>query len=122
MNHLGSATFSHLVGWGHLTLLCLFAAVGCAQTGETIDMTSVDPLQDQMTIAGYYRGQAMDLREKSASLAESTVRYERLFGPQSDWVMGTKQLSQYYAIAAQDLERRAEAHSEIARTGRQPRR
>jgi hypothetical protein len=85
-------------------------------------MTSVDPLQDQMTIAGYYRGQAMDLREKSASLAESTVRYERLFGPQSDWVIGAKQLSQYYAIAAQDLERRAEAHAEIARTGRQPRR
>ena len=122
MKDLWRATFSHHVGWGVLILLCLFAAVGCARTVETIDMTSVDPLQDQMAIAGYYRGQAMDLREKSASLAESAVRYQQLFGPHSDWVSGAKQLAQYYAVAAQDLERRAEIHAEVARTGRQPRR
>mgnify|MGYP001562071927 CR=1 FL=1 len=122
MIDLWRATFSHHVGWGVLILLCLFAAVGCTQTVETIDMTSVDPLQDQMAIAGYYRGQAMDLREKSASLAESAVRYQHLFGPHSDWVSGAKQLAQYYAVAAQDLERRAETHAEVARTGRQQRR
>lgn len=72
-----------------------------------------------MAIVGYYRGQAMDLREKASSLAESAVRYERLFDPQSDWVSGARQLSQYYAAAAQDLERLAEAHAEVARTGRQ---
>jgi hypothetical protein len=84
-------------------------------------MTSFDPSQDQMAIVGYYRGQAMDLREKAASLAESVVRYEHLFGPQSDWVSGARQLSQYYAAAAQDLERAAEGHAEVARTGRQRR-
>ena len=82
-------------------------------------MTSFDPSQDQVAIAGYYRDQAMDLQEKAAELAESAVRYERLFGPQSDWVSGARQLSQYYAIAAQDLERLAEAHAEVARTGPQ---
>ena len=72
-----------------------------------------------MAIADYYRAEAVALKEKAAALAESVVRYEHLFGPQSDWVSGAKQLSQYYAEAAEELERRAEAHAEVARTGRQ---
>jgi hypothetical protein len=120
MNKLWRATLSHHVGWGALIVLCSLIVAGCAQP-EVIDMTSFDPSQDQTAIVGYYRGQAMDLREKAAALAESVVRYERLFGPQSDWVSGAQQLSQYYAAAAQDLERQAEAHAEVARTGRQRR-
>lgn len=104
-----------------LITLCLFAWSGCAQS-LVIDMASFDPAQDQTAIAGYYRHQARDLREKAAVLAESAARYERLFGPQSDWVAGARQLSQYYAAAAQELERRADAHAEVARTGRPPRR
>ena len=118
MNNLSRATFSHHIGWGVLILLCSFAAVGCAPSSvETIEMTSFDPSQDQAAIVGYYRGQAMDLREKAAAYDESIVRYERLFGPQSDWVSGARQLSQYYATAAQDLERLADAHAKAARTG-----
>lgn len=108
------------VGWRMCIALCLLVAAGCAQR-EVIDMTSFDPSQDQTAIVGYYRGQAMDLREKAAALAESAVRYEHLFGPQSDWVSGARKLSQYYAAAAQELERLAEAHAEVARTGRQRR-
>ena len=119
MNNLWRTALSHHVGGGALIVLCSLAAAGCAQPVETIDMTSFDLSQDQMAIVGYYRGQAMDLREKAASLAESAVRYEHLFGHQSDWVSGARQLSQYYAAAAQDLERLAEAHAEVARTGRQ---
>jgi len=84
-------------------------------------MTSFDPSQDQMAIVGYYRGQALDLREKAAAIAESAVRYEHLFGPESDWVSGARKLSQYYIAAAQELDRMAEAHAEVARTGRQRR-
>jgi hypothetical protein len=120
MNNLWRATVSHHVGWGVLILLCLLVAAGCAQPVK-IDTTSFGPSQDQMAIAGYYRGQAMVLREKAAELAESAVRYERLFDPQSDWVSGARLLSQYYAVAAQDLERRAEALADAARTGRQRR-
>ena len=109
------------VGWRMWIALCLLAGSGCAQPIVMIDMTSFDPSQDQLAIVGYYRGQAMDLREKAAAIAESAVRYEQLFGPQSDWVSGARQLSQYYAAAAQELERRAEAHAEVARTGRQRR-
>lgn len=109
------------VGWRMLITLCLFAWSGCAQP-TVIDMASFDPAQDQGAIAGYYRDEAMVLKEKASLIAESAVRYERLFGSQSDWVSGARQLSQYYAVAAQDLERRADAHAEVARTGRPPRR
>ena len=111
---------SHHVGKELLFALCLFAAVGCAESfGPIEDMASFDPAQDQMAFADNYRAEAAALREKAASLAETVVRYENLFGPQSDLVSGAKQLSRYYVEAAQELERRAEAHAEVARTGRQ---
>jgi hypothetical protein len=119
MNNLWRATASHHVGWGVLIVLCSLAAAGCAQPVETIDTTSFGPSQDQIAIASYYRREAMVLKEKAAAIAESAVRYEHLFGPQSDWVSGARQLSRYYAVAAQDLERRAEAYADAARTGRQ---
>ncbi len=113
---------SHHVGRGLLFVLCVFAAAGCAESVVPIeDMTSFDPSQDQMAIAGSYRAEAVALKEKAAALAESVVRYEHLFGPQSDWVSGARQLSQYYVEVAQELERRAEAHAEVARTGQQKR-
>lgn len=122
MNNRWRARLSHHVGWAVLILLCSLAAAGCAKPAAKIDTTSFGPSQDHMEIAGYYRDQAVVLREKAGAVAESAVRYEHLFGPQSDWVSGALQLSEYYAIAAQDLERRAEAHADAARTGRQPRR
>jgi len=122
MNDLNCATVSPHVGRGVLVAFCLLAAAGCTQSVQTVDTTSLGPSQDQMTIAGYYRSEAMALKEKAAAIAESAVRYEHLFGPQSDWVSGARQLSQYYAVAAQDLERRAETYEEAARTGQQRRR
>ena len=121
MNNLDCATISSHVGRGVLAVFCLLAATGCTQSVQTVGTTSFGPSQDQMTIAGYYRSEAMALKEKAALIAESAVRYEHLFGPQSDWVSGARQLSQYYAVAAQDLERRAQAYEESARTGK-PRR
>jgi hypothetical protein len=119
MNNLRCVTHSPHARRGALAIFCLFTAAGCAQSSETIEMTSFDPSPDQITIAGYYRDGAMDMRGKAASLAESAVRYEQLFGPQSDWVSGAKQLSQYYAAMAQEQERLAEAHAEVARRGQQ---
>lgn len=100
-------------------LLFVFAAAGCSSPAEKIDTSSFGSLEDQQDLAGYYRDQAAILKEKAAMIAESAVRYERLFGPQSDWVSGAQQLSQYYANAAQDLERRADAHDQATRTNRQ---
>mgnify|MGYP001159347180 CR=1 FL=1 len=121
MNNLLRVTGSPHVGRGALILICSLAAAGCAQPVKTIDTASFGPSQDQQTIVGYYRAEAIVLKEKAAAIAESAVRYERLFSPQSDWVTGARQLSQYYAVAAQDLERRANAYEEAARTGPQRR-
>lgn len=119
MNNLWRATVSYPVGWCALIVLCSLAAAGCAKPVAKIDTTSFGSSQDQMAIAGYYRDQAMVLREKAGAIAESAVRYERLFGAESDWVSGARQLSQYYAVAAHDLERLADAYADAARTGRQ---
>lgn len=99
-------------------LVFVFAAAGCSSPVEKVDTISFALSEDQQDLAGYYRDQAVMLKEKAAMIAESAVRYERLFGPQSDWVSGAQQLSQYYAIAAQDLERRADAHDQSMRTKR----
>ena len=115
MNNLADTKLSCLIRWNVLTVLCSLGAAGCAPSSvETIEMTSFDPSQDQVAIVSYYRGQAMDLREKAAGYAESALRYEHLFGPQSDWVSGARALSQYYAESAQELERLAEAHAKVA--------
>ena len=111
---------SHHGGWGVLIVVCVLAAAGCAQSVAPIeDMGSFDPSLDQMAFADSYRAEAVALKEKAAALAETVVRYEHLFGPQSDLVSGARQLSQYYVEAAKELERRAEAHAEVARTGQQ---
>jgi hypothetical protein len=120
MNNVRCTTCFSYVERSVLIVLCSFAAAGCARPVVS-DMTSFDPSQDQKIIVNYYRDQAMVLKEKAASLTESAGRYEQLFGPQSDWVSGARQLSQYYAAAAQEQERLAEAHAEVARTGRQRR-
>jgi hypothetical protein len=122
MNNHWCAIRTPRLGRGVLILSCLLAAAGCAQPVKTIDTASFGPSQDQQAIVGYYRAEAIVLKEKAAAVAESAVRYEHLFGSQSDWVSGARQLSQYYAVAAQDLERRAEAYEEAARTGQQRRR
>lgn len=123
MNQRERATLSGHVGKGVLILLCSLAAAGCSQPDQKVETISFGPLQeDQQIVAGYYRDEAMVLKEKAALSAESAVRYEYLFGPQSDWVSGARQLSHYYAVAAQDLERRAQAYEESARTGKQQRR
>jgi hypothetical protein len=116
MNTRQRETVSNHVGKGVLILLCSLAAAGCSQPVEKVDAIAFGPEQDQRAIAGYYRAEAMVLKEKAALIAESAVRYERLFGPQSDWVSGARQLSQYYAVAAEDLERRADAYDEAVRT------
>ncbi|HSF66948.1 MAG TPA: hypothetical protein VLA67_05905 [Nitrospiraceae bacterium] len=119
MNNLGRSPRSHHLEWGLLIMLCSLTAVGCAR--PVSDMTSFDQSQDQMVIAEYYEDQAIVLGEKAAALTESALRYELLFGPESDWVTGARQLSQYYAAAAQEQKRLAEAHAKTTRTGRQRR-
>jgi hypothetical protein len=122
MNNQPRTKWSSRARWNVLIALCSLAAAGCAPSSvETIEMTSFDPSQDQSAIVGYYREEAMNLREQAARYAESAVRYEHLFGPQSDWVSGAKKLSQYYDESAQELERLVEAHAKVVQPGLQKR-
>lgn len=104
-------------GWIAIIALGALVAFGCAASAS-IDMTSFDPSQDQVAIAENYRREAMAMRQKAESLASTAARYERLFGPHSDLVSGARLLSRYYAEAAQELDRLAHAHEEVARPGR----
>ena len=63
---------SQHVGWRVLILSFVLAAAGCTQSvGPIEDMASFDPSEDQMAITGYYRDEAVALKEKVVTLAES---------------------------------------------------
>jgi hypothetical protein len=104
-----------------LLLFCLVVVgiSGCASP-ESIDMGSYDPAHNQKAIAGYYRNQAIMMREKAEAQATAAARYEALFGPEADLVSGAKSLAHYYEQTAQEFERVAEAHASVARSGKRP--
>ncbi|BFU88875.1 MAG: hypothetical protein NTAFB01_00620 [Nitrospira sp.] len=105
------------VSW--ILLVCLIAIGGCASQ-ESLDMSSYDPSDDQKAIAGYYRDQAVAMREKADAQATSATRYEALFGPEAGLVSGARSLARYYQQTAQEFERLAEAHASVGRTRQRP--
>jgi hypothetical protein len=107
------------VKFGGSLLACLLGIAGCASY-ETLDLNSYDPSHDQMAIAGYYRDQAVSMREKANAQATAAARYEALFGPEDDAVAGARSLAHYYEQTAQELERLAESHAAVGRNRPQP--
>lgn len=106
---------------GVALLLTLSASVplGCTSSRTELDLTAYDTTQDQRKIAGYYAQEAARLRQTSEELSARIVLYERLFGPDSDWVAGTRLLAQSYEEAAKEQERIAGKHFGLI-SGRQP--
>lgn len=88
---------------------------GCGNTATVLDLNTDDPKQDQSKIAGFYAHQAMRLRQMAQDHFHRVAVYERLFGPESDWVEGTRLLAQSYEAAAQEQERIAARHQELVR-------
>ena len=105
------------VKMGLSLLVCLLGISGCA-ADEPLDMSSYDPSHDQKAIAGYYRDQAVAMREKATAQATAAARYEALFGSEADMVSGARLLAHYYEQTAQELERVAEAHAAVDRNRR----
>jgi hypothetical protein len=95
-------------------------SVGCARAAVPVpyELTSTDPTQDQRTIAGFYRKEALLLSMKAEAMAQRADTYERLFGHNSEWVVGTRLLVQFYEDAAMDRERLARQHEGLAATRR----
>jgi hypothetical protein len=85
-----------------------------------MEMISYDSAHDQQAIAGYYRNQANVMREKANAQITAAARYEGLFGPDDDLVSGARLLADYYEQTAKELERVAEAHAAVDRTGQRP--
>jgi hypothetical protein len=106
---------------GVFVLFLSLVALGCARPSAPLDLSSPDPSQDQWKIASYYSREAVLLRLKADELAERVAVYERLFGPDSEWVAGTKLLVEFYRNAAQERERLADMHLELAANGRRSR-
>jgi len=100
---------------GVLVLLMMVAGLGCARTPALLDLSSPDPALDQRKIARFYSQEAAKLRQTSEEMSARAIAYERLFGPESDWVTGARLLAQSYEEAAKEAERTAGKHLGLAR-------
>ncbi len=65
---------------------------------------------DQRRIAEYYRHEAERFRHQADELEARVALYQRLFGPESDWVAGTRLLIEAYRQSADERERLAQEH------------
>ncbi len=86
---------------------------GCTGTKTELEMTNYDAAQDHRKIAAYYMREAVKFRAVSEDLSDRVALYERLFGPTSDWVVGTRLLAQSYEERAKEHERKAGKHLEL---------
>jgi hypothetical protein len=95
-------------------LLAIFLLPGCSGISTApLDMTAIDPDQDQKKIAAYYRQEAVAARQQAEELTHRAVVYERLFGPESEWVSGARLLAQYYEETAREAEQLARRHLKL---------
>jgi hypothetical protein len=102
----------------HAAVLVLFLSIflqpGCSgRSTPLLDPASRDSGQDHWTIAAYYSRQAAVSRQEAEVLNNRVAVYERLFGPESEWVTGTRLLAQFYEEAAHEQDRLADLHLEL---------
>ena len=107
-------TVVHLSG----IILLAIVGVGCVGQGQPLELSNVDPSQNQVKIAQYYHGEAIRFLQKAEEMKARAVVYEGLFGSDSEWVKGARLLAQSYEQVARDHERMADQHMALA--GRRP--
>jgi hypothetical protein len=97
-------------------LLAVFLQPGCSRISTVpLELTNLDQSQDQEKIAAYYRHEAAVARQQAEELHHRAMVYERLFGPESEWVSGTRLLVQFYEDAGHEAEQLAQRHLKIAK-------
>lgn len=96
-----------------LTLAAACQLPGCGNTASVFDLETNDLRQDQGKIAEFYVREAGRLRQMAQDYDHRVAVYERLFGPHSDWVEGTRLLAHSYEAAAQEQERIAARHQHL---------
>ncbi len=106
--------------WAVVLVLSLaFSALGCIRASAPLDLASQNPYSDQNKIASHYSREANNFRLKAQELSQRASVYEGLFGPDSEWVRGARLLEQFYEYLAQEQERLAAEHLDIASRERQ---
>lgn len=101
-----------------LSVLILGFWMGCAAPDHEIDLASFNSTIDQRLIARYYQEEAFRYRQQADELDARGDLYERMFGPDSDWVSGARLLAQSYRFTADDRERLATEHLDAGRNPR----
>lgn len=84
--------------------------VGCSRPQTELSLKTYAEQQDQKKIAEFYAQEAIRSRQMAQDLFRRVKVYERLFGPDSDWVAGTRVLAESYEEAAYEDERAAARH------------
>jgi hypothetical protein len=92
---------------------------GCVAPATELDLGWRNPSHDHRKVAHYYRQEAAMMWKKSEDMTVRAGQYERLFGPSSDWVQGTRLLADSYRAAAMEQERLASEHQRLT-DGRAP--
>ena len=85
---------------------------GCHAPDREFDLLSFNSSIDQRLIARYYQEEAARHRQQADELEFRAEMYERMFGPSSDWVAGSRLLAQSYRLVADDRDRLAKEHLE----------
>ena len=88
---------------------------GCTGPDRGFELDSFHPSADQRLIARYYQEEALRFRQQADEFDARAQMYERMFGPDSDWVSGAKLLAQSYRLAAEDRERLGQEHLQAGR-------
>lgn len=97
-----------------ILLVGMLIVVGCYRPDTPLSLNNLDPLQDQQFIAEQYLREAALMKQKAEDLRLKAERYAQLFGPDSEWATSAKLLGAFYEKEAQDRERLAVLHAEIA--------
>lgn len=110
-------SLNHFV-WSLALGIAVMSGCTTSTTKEELELTTYDPAQDHQKIAAYYSHEAAKLRQARDDMSARITVYERLFGPTSDWVSGTRLLVQWYDAAAKGYERKAHEHLELINPAR----
>lgn len=91
-------------------MLAVCLLVGCSRPQTELSLKMYTEHHDQQKIAEFYAQEAIRSRQMAQDLFRRVKVYERLFGPSSDWVVGTRVLAESYEEATHENERAAARH------------
>jgi hypothetical protein len=111
----GASAMQAITVLAFITCLALAACHrGPVLPPASVGTVSPYPTQDHLKMASIYVRQAMRSRELAEEHTNRAFVYERVFGANSDWVSSARLLAQFYENSAQEQERQANWHLEMA--------